>query len=324
MEATLDPLDPLGIRKRYPAAVFIPIEQIDEALSRARRATTLHNKRIGLSVGLSRLARLEHNAQGLSVPELPDLRRRVSVLQCEVDDLTRAQAAQIAEKARLESLPLAQQCQELGIRLERLAVSRTKTGWNVAGRLYRHPEPAAFAHLAGLGYVGGWNEGASLQILMHAACLDYALAHYPPGKRYGDDILLRTVFHAIADQMHDHAQQLLECIRNAERATVHDRLGQLLALALPDVISPLTSSSSLMALWDALGGPTMASLATLIVQGPWSFRMGWPDLTVVKNGTVRFIEVKTTDTLLESQIDTIREVLLPASMDVSVLQLMPT
>lgn len=129
-------MDPLGIRKRYPAAVFIPIEQIDEALARARRATTLHNKRIGLFIGRSRLARPEHNAQGLSVPELPDLRRRVSMLQCEVNDLTRAQAAQIAEKARLESLPLAQQCQELGIRLP----GRPLTVLSVLGRLRRSLE----------------------------------------------------------------------------------------------------------------------------------------------------------------------------------------
>ncbi len=74
-----------------------------------------------------------------------------------------------------------------------------------------------------------------------------------------------------------------------------------------------------MALWDAMGPNLIARLAAGVLEDPYLFRNGWPDLTLVRDGRVKFIEIKTTDRLHHTQFTTIEELLLPVGLDVSVL-----
>ena len=46
-------------------------------------------------------------------------------------------------------------------------------------------------------------------------------------------------------------------------------------------------------------------LANQFQMDPYRFRSGWPDLTLVNGEYIEFVEVKTTDKLHYSQIDTI-------------------
>lgn len=307
---------------RYPSSISIPLQQIDEWLNRAQRVSKLHSKRGDLSLCQSRLARAKARAGDLVVPELSLMGERILQLELQVREMEAAEGHLEAEKHRLERLSLNAQCAALSIPVHTIPLEKSREGWRADGRIYRKPERAVYALLANEGYSGGWIEGQSIQLLMHAAVLDYALAHYPDNKRYGDDMLLRTQFHAVADQMHEHAEELVRTIELATRPVVAHRLEQLLAMA-NSVIDLDTSAAALMALWDGLGSAGIAKLAHPLVRDPWYFRVGWPNLTVVRDGNLRFIEVKTTDTLMASQLDTIRELLLPAGSDVSVVRLVP-
>lgn len=68
-------------------------------------------------------------------------------------------------------------------------------------------------------------------------------------------------------------------------------------------------------------GHQLAGIATRFASDTYCYRAGWPDITAVRDGQVLFREIKTTDKLHRSQIETITTVLLPEALDVDVLQL---
>ena len=59
------------------------------------------------------------------------------------------------------------------------------------------------------------------------------------------------------------------------------------------------------ALFDAIDKESFIKIAKKIAEDPYTYRNGWPDLTLVKDNIVSFVEVKTTDKLHESQLITI-------------------
>ena len=72
---------------------------------------------------------------------------------------------------------------------------------------------------------------------------------------------------------------------------------------------------------DLLLRRTLVDIARLFFSDPYAYVKGWPDLTLVENGEVQFVEVKTTDRLHASQIITIGEMKAAAGVNVSVVRL---
>ena len=70
--------------------------------------------------------------------------------------------------------------------------------------------------------------------------------------------------------------------------------------------------------YEGLGNITLAEIAKLFFTNPYAYCKGWPDLTIVKDGLVRFVEVKTTDKLKRSQIITINDLKQSTNLDISV------
>ena len=58
-------------------------------------------------------------------------------------------------------------------------------------------------------------------------------------------------------------------------------------------------------MFDSIEREVYVKLAKKIAEDSYLYRNGWPDLTLVKNGTVKFIEIKVNDKLHESQLITI-------------------
>jgi len=77
------------------------------------------------------------------------------------------------------------------------------------------------------------------------------------------------------------------------------------------------------ALFDAVPKAHFEQLARWVSKDP-NHRNGWPDLTLVKNGRLKFVEVKTTDRLHHSQLVTIPALVREIGADVSVLELVST
>jgi len=72
---------------------------------------------------------------------------------------------------------------------------------------------------------------------------------------------------------------------------------------------------------DRLPRRTLVDIGRLFFSDPYAYVKGWPDLTLVEDGEVRFVEVKTTDRLHTSQIITMGEMNAAAGVNVSVVRL---
>lgn len=68
---------------------------------------------------------------------------------------------------------------------------------------------------------------------------------------------------------------------------------------------PGLSKNLMSSLFKALYPEILCDVAKLLFEYPYTYRNGWPDLTLVKNGRIWLVEVKTTDRFHLSQIRTI-------------------
>jgi hypothetical protein len=65
-------------------------------------------------------------------------------------------------------------------------------------------------------------------------------------------------------------------------------------------------------LFEHLGTDRLADVAALFARAPYDYRAGWPDLTLWRDGEVRFVEVKSpSDQLHASQSRLISAILVP-------------
>jgi len=72
---------------------------------------------------------------------------------------------------------------------------------------------------------------------------------------------------------------------------------------------------------EIIGVRRFAEIARVILTDPYAFKIGWPDLTVIKNGNVEFVEIKSNDRLTISQLITIPEMINEAGISASVLRI---
>jgi hypothetical protein len=78
---------------------------------------------------------------------------------------------------------------------------------------------------------------------------------------------------------------------------------------------PDLNSDLIISLFDNSKKETLASIAHIFSTEPYTYRKGWPDLTIWKNGVVRFIEIKGPgDRLHESQKTVINDIIKPLKL----------
>lgn len=217
-------------------------------------------------------------------------------------------------------LPLADQCELLGLPLQKLTIAKSELGWLVGGVPFSKPEPAAFAHLRTFGCLGLQSEGAGPLTLLKCAALDVLTELNTFGSR--DDACSRY-FEAQCVIHSAHRERIVDRIRNASAELVCKAFREVRAQPQFRALYPEMDEAGMEAIWTALGAERWAMVAEAFFADPYGFRAGWPDLAVVDDGKVRLIEVKTTDKLHASQVRTFRDFLIPLGFCVEVLQLLP-
>lgn len=75
--------------------------------------------------------------------------------------------------------------------------------------------------------------------------------------------------------------------------------------------------------YRAIGKDVLLEILKLLMLGGEKRRYGWPDITIVKDGKIKFVEVKTRDRLGKLQIEMWDCILKPLSLDVTVVELKP-
>jgi len=205
------------------------------------------------------------------------------------------------KKLGIALMPLDEQCHELGLPLRKVEVET-----------FHAPERQALDLSKKEGWTGTYYEGTTILILLKAVLfptLVCMLRRQQPlsSESEIESLAARGYLEALISGLNSHeARMLAEGVYCATEETI--RLGFEccknasldLAIGHPDLTLDL-----ILSLHEALGAKTLFELVQLIQIDPYKYRKGWPDMTLIRDGVVAFVEVKTSDRLHESQIETI-------------------
>jgi hypothetical protein len=212
--------------------------------------------------------------------------------------------------AEVAKLPLEEQCSQLGITHEK-----------IEGLPYgKKPEIDALNHFLAQGYTGSYCESGPVLLLIRAAALD-VLAQF--NFRDRSDACTRFT-EAQLTIYKESSELILNAIWNTDEAQVVRHFNEIYMYPQIPRYYPGLTENIMLSLFAAIGAGRLAQITAAIMEDPYSYRAGWPDLTMVKGSDMFWVEIKTTDRLHMSQIMTIyrMKALVPGTM--RVVQLIKT
>jgi hypothetical protein len=211
----------------------------------------------------------------------------------------------------IEYLPLREQCQSISIGL-------SVSTWDSAS----NPEMHCYNTFAQQGYIGSYCEGGGFGAAIKALCLDAlteASIFYGTCIDAREDACLKGVV-GLAHIETLKLETIFKQIQQTTKAKYLASFSEIISYNLIREWYPGLSLEFADALFDAVPKVHFAKLASWVSKDS-NHRNGWPDLTLVKDGCLKFVEVKTTDRLHHSQLITIPALVREIGADVSVLQL---
>lgn len=212
--------------------------------------------------------------------------------------------------AEIAQLPLSEQCLQLDIKHEK-----------IEGLPYgKKPEIDALNHFLAQGFTGAYCEGGPVLLLIRAAALDI-LAQF--NFRGRNDACTRFT-EAQLTIYKESSELILDTIRNTNEAQVVRHFNEIYMFPQIPEYYPGLTAGVMSSLFAAVGAERLAQITAAIMEDPYKYRAGWPDLTMEKGSEMLWVEIKTTDRLHMSQIMTIFRMkpLLPGNM--RVVQLIKT
>jgi len=215
-------------------------------------------------------------------------------------------------------IPLKLQCDELGIDLDVLQLVKNDKVWMYADRAFPKPEPAALAYFESQGFKGNFCEGSAPLMLMKCASLNFLSKANIFNDR--SDACLRY-FEAQCTILKSSSDKIVNEIRSATTEQICRHFLEIRSKELYSTLYPEMSIDGLLAIWQSIGAVGWARIAESFLIDPYTFRAGWPDLSIASGNSLRLIEVKTSDKLHASQQETLSKLLIPLGLNVSVLKL---
>lgn len=202
-------------------------------------------------------------------------------------------------------LPLREQCNQLGI------------GYDTLPNLLPspHPEMSAFKYFQSQGFKGAYCEGGPILLLIKAACLGLLVKLNTFSSR-NDACNRFTEAQLTINQQ--HSDLFTSAIKNSSCSEVIRNFEEIYNSLMIQECYPGITSDAIAALYKYIGANKLAEITAAIIEAPYVYRAGWPDLTITNEHQIVWGEVKTTDRLHMSQVTTLQRMksILPGSVKV--------
>ena len=189
----------------------------------------------------------------------------------------------------VQGMSLKKQCSELSIELNELQAT-------YSGR----PEYAALDYFQENGFIGTPDEGYTFKTILKALILDELSAVNTFDDR--SDACVRY----LEAQLEMHKDKLDHFVRSSSKTKKRRVISNLNEIGGQDYIRSYHSFSVkiAIAIFKSVGRESLTNLLAKFSEDPYSYRSGWPDLTIVREREVQLVEIKTTDKLHSSQLVT--------------------
>jgi hypothetical protein len=193
----------------------------------------------------------------------------------------------------ISKMPLQKQCNEISLPFEEIKLQYTG-----------NPEPALLTHYQSLGYTGISCEGTGILNILKALMLDKLAEYNAFNER--EDACTRYL-EAQFTILEENIDEVILSISSVTKDQFVNNFNEIISTPFISSEYPELNIEFAIAMFDVIDKDTYINVARKIAEDPYTYRNGWPDLTLVKDKKVLFIEVKTTDKLHESQLITIPE-----------------
>ena len=188
---------------------------------------------------------------------------------------------------------LDEQCEFMQLPLEEMHLAAEERSYPELAALHRHQDQ---------GFIGSCCEGGAILVLIRAAALE-TLARLNTLDSRSDAVSRFT--EAQLTILADRKRDILGAIEEATVSDVERCFEEIYADQFVRDYYPSLSCEFISALFKALGSRTLAEITDAIMEAPYEYRSGWPDLTLLRGAEIHWVEVKTTDKLHMSQIATL-------------------
>ncbi|MBU0721819.1 VRR-NUC domain-containing protein [bacterium] len=229
---------------------------------------------------------LSNSINGINKSTLNALVRK-EMLTSEYELTNNGKAYAISKK------PLKNQCLDLNIDYQEIII-------DYIGK----PEPVVLEYFKSQGYLGATCEGNSIFNVLKAFMLDAIIKnsiHTEENKlKYACMTFLEAQLYN-----NDRKDELINSINFTSKEQFIKNFKMIISNNFIQKTCPDLSLEFAILMFDAIDRDTYIKLATKIAEDSYLYRNGWPDLTLVKDNIVEFIEVKAKDKLHESQLITI-------------------
>jgi hypothetical protein len=212
------------------------------------------------------------------------------------------------------------QCSVWGVSVEVVpAIYEPKTRqWIYAGIGVEHPEEIGLLHYQNRGYEGCWCEGGTLNLLMKAACYPVLIKYNTFSDRQD---ARRRFFEAQCTILASRGSEILRAIRRAGFSEIEQAAAEILGDEFIQEYYPRVRTEFVCKLWKVLGAERLAEITRIFLTRPYDYRSGWPDLTLINDRQLRFVEVKTSDLLHRNQFRILETFGKPLGLKFSVAQI---
>lgn len=190
--------------------------------------------------------------------------------------------------------------------------------WRLNGaQSWASVEPAALSHYHAQGWSGAASEGGLVLTLIKAA--SFRRLQTRNADTFIEALYAQNV--SFAEDRFDPGE-LVATVRKATIAQIEANWNVIAASAgRSPAYYPAVRRDHVLGLFEALGAERLAEVATVFATAPYDLRSGWPDLTLWKEGAVRFVEVKApSDSFHATQARLISKLLKPLGLDVALAE----
>ncbi len=219
----------------------------------------------------------------------------------------------------LSNKDLEEQCKKLGFEL--VEIERKWRCWSdggiqnqlplfpkgpVGSFVTASPEQEAFSYFRKQGYkgyygsYGPFSEGEAIFLLLKSMCLKTLVKLNEISYL---DIYI-TPFTSLIQIQKDKSNLILNEIKVIEEKQIIENFREICASGRS---YPGLDEGIIQGIYQSLGKKNIISIFNVLKKDPYAYRKGWPDLTLYRNNEILFVEVKTTDNLLESQMVTMSD-----------------
>lgn len=223
---------------------------------------------------------------------------------------------------KLPKTSLALQCEGIGWSFTDLSAQKhDKRSWSIDGGIVGLPEEVVGRMYASSGAHVSFCEGGSMLLLMKAAALETLAKRNSFNDR--SDAVIRYL-EAQLTILAEHIAEIVETVRSISPDALARNLFELAESPTLRSFFPRVKPEFMLELYEQMGNEKLADLLLAFSVAPYEYRAGWPDLILLKNGAMKFVEVKTSDKLLDTQMRFAKGIGKPMGFDCGVVRLKAT